>query len=169
MIEVAVSNWSSKHMWWNCSVLSRIILCFYAFSEKGPFLNLKILAQQTALMHSFTNIITPRHNWRIWLLTDKSGLQLFLVYHTPGPIGIQIKLNNVSFYLILLIIRLVFFFFVPLIALVPGALALDLPTLILQRFVLLCLTVWPQNLYLRVKNHEGHWGYCWCRGEERTV
>ena len=32
------------------------------------------------------------------------------------------------------------------------------------------LTVWTQNLYLsRVKNKEGHWGYCWCRWVERTV
>ena len=28
----------------------------------------------------------------------------------------------------------------------------------------------PHNWYLsRMKNQEGHWGYCWCRWEETTV
>ena len=55
-------------------------------------------------------------------------------------------------------------------ALVPGTLALDLPTLILWRLVFLCLTVWPQNSCIsRMKNQEGHWRHCWCRWVERTV
>ena len=30
--------------------------------------------------------------------------------------------------------------------------------------------LWPQNLNLsRMKNQEGHWGYCWCRWVEGTV
>ena len=30
--------------------------------------------------------------------------------------------------------------------------------------------LWPQNLYLsRMKNQEGHWGYCWFRWVERTL
>ena len=56
-------------------------------------------------------------------------------------------------------------------ALVPGTLALDLPTLILQRgMVFLSHCLWPQNLYLSTMKHrEGHWGYCWlCRWVGRT-
>ena len=30
--------------------------------------------------------------------------------------------------------------------------------------------LWPHNLYLsRMKNQEGHWGYCWCPWVERTA
>ena len=48
-------------------------------------------------------------------------------------------------------------------ALVPGTLALDLPTFILGVWFL-CLSLWPNNLYFsRMKNQEGHWGYCWFR------
>ena len=37
MIKVAVSNWSSKNLWWNCSVLSRMRRCFFVFKMwKGP-------------------------------------------------------------------------------------------------------------------------------------
>ena len=54
-------------------------------------------------------------------------------------------------------------------ALVPGTLALDLPTLISDVWFF-SVSLWPQNLYLsRMKNQEGHWGYCWCRWVERTV
>ena len=58
-------------------------------------------------------------------------------------------------------------------ALVPGTLALDLPTLILYHFIFLRLAVCDHRiLYLsRMQNQEGHWGYCssWCRWVERTV
>ena len=39
-------------------------------------------------------------------------------------------------------------------------------------FFLSCLTavLWPQNFHLsRMKNQEGHWGYCSCRWVERTT
>ena len=54
-------------------------------------------------------------------------------------------------------------------ALVPGTPALDLPTLILKRFVFLCLTVCDHIIWIsRMKNEEGDWGYSWC-WVERTV
>ena len=47
-------------------------------------------------------------------------------------------------------------------ALVPGTPALNLPTLNLQRLVFLCLTVCDHRICIsqRMKNQEGHWGYC---------
>ena len=46
-------------------------------------------------------------------------------------------------------------------------------TLILSRlwfFSVSTAVLLPQNLYLsRMKNQQGHWGYCWCRWVERTV
>ena len=80
--------------------------------------------------------------------------------------------------IILLFIR--FFFFVALISRVAFFLLCSrtryantwMPTLNLQRLVFLCShCLWPQIWYLsRMKNQEGHWGYCWwCRWVERTV
>ena len=55
-------------------------------------------------------------------------------------------------------------------ALVPGTLALDLPTSIFYRgLIFLCLTVCDHRICIStMKNQEGHWGYCWCRWVERT-
>ena len=51
-----------------------------------------------------------------------------------------------------------------------ASISLALPWLIAVVLVLLCPSLWPQNLYLsRMKNQHGHWVYCWCRWVERTV
>ena len=50
-----------------------------------------------------------------------------------------------------------------------ASISLALPWLIAVVLVLLCLNLWPHNLYLfRMKNQHGHWVY-WCRWVERAV
>ena len=174
MIKVALSNWSAKQSVMKLLHSESHKIMFFCLLWKGP-----IFEPQKTLRNKrpYAGI-----SFLVFVLFRPCSSYLFICSSSARMIccfaAFLIFLHHIlqnSCRLFVCLFSSYFSYFSGLACLLCSrtryaSISLVLPWLIAVVFGFLCLSLWPQNLYLsRMKNQHGHWGYCWCRWVERTV